>query len=453
MKQFLKVFRQIIVNILLLMIIGSCSPLNPVQPTQQTTEPIRQAKLHVEESIVKVIKGNDSASEVQYGGSANVWVNDKIEVGEGSRAILEFPGFLDVELYRKAQIRISDAKTESGGSISVGINQIQGHVGVSLNDLAHAQVTLETWNAVISTLENGTEFIVCAKPDVITCVEVLRGSAEVIAKGEKVTLKGGEASYIKIGEPPFSPICAPEIIFENWKISMRESADTPSVADVVNTLPQRPCKTQKNEMVEISAGTYQIGSERGDEFHSSPHPSLLDDFWIDTFEVTNIQYQNYMDETGSPPPEVWPANKWGHPVRGVTWDQASAYCDWANKRLPSEAEWEVAGRGNGPEAPLYPWGNDPQAGGEIAKLPLDDTYNAGAYSFNMSPFGVYDMAGNVWEWVGSPYESVQPGYQVLRGGRFGYIKDLTYREQVQPDDERYVLYAGFRCATNQMEDE
>jgi len=452
MKQFLKVFRQIIINTLSLLIIVSCSLPNSVQPTSRAAEPIQQAELNVEESKVKVIKRDDSESEVQYGGSANVWVDDKIEVDGSSRAILEFPGFLDVELYRNAQIQISDAKTESGGSIFVGINQIQGHVGISLNDLAHAQVTLETGDAVISTLENGTEFIVCAKPGVITCVEVLRGSAEVIAEGEKVTLKNGEASYIATGKPPAPPICAPKGIFDDWKIRMRESADTPTIAAVVASLPQEPCVAQSNEMVEISAGTYQIGSQRGDEFHSSPHPSLLNDFWIDKFEVTNIQYQNYMDKTGSPPPAVWPA-EWGHPVRGVTWDQASAYCDWANKRLPSEAEWEVAGRGNGPEAPLYPWGNDPQAGGEIASLPLEDTYNAGAFSFNVSPFGVYDMAGNVWEWVGNPYESVQTGYQVLRGGRFGYIKDLAYREQVRPDDERYVLYAGFRCATNQMEAE
>ena len=452
MEQFLMVLRPIAVNTLLLLIIVSCSPTNPVQPESVAAEPIRQAKLSVEESKVKVIKGDNSASEVQYGGSINVWEDDRIEVDEGSRAILEFPGFLDVELYRSAQILISDAKTESGGSIFVGINQEQGHVGVNLNDLAHAQVTLETGDAVISTLENGTEFIVCAKPNVITCVEVLRGSADVIAEGEKVTLKDGEASYIATGNPPVSPICAPELIFEDWKISMRESADTPAIAAVVANLPQRPCVTHSNEMVEISAGIYQIGSEREDEFHSSPLTIRLDGFWIDKFEVTNIQYQNYMDKTGSPPPAVWPY-EWGHPVRGVTWDQASEYCSWANKRLPSEAEWEVAGRGTGPDAPLYPWGDDPQAGGEIDELPLEDTYNAGAFSFNVSPVGVYDMAGNVWEWVGSPYENVQTGYKVLRGGRFGYLKDLAYREQAQPDDERFVRYAGFRCATNQMEEE
>ncbi|MGB7875216.1 MAG: SUMF1/EgtB/PvdO family nonheme iron enzyme, partial [Anaerolineales bacterium] len=178
----------------------------------------------------------------------------------------------------------------------------------------------------------------------------------------------------------------------------------------------------------------------------------LEKLWIDKYEVTNIQYQYYLDQVNGQQPVVWPA-EWGHPVRGVTWDQAAAYCGWAGKRLPTEAEWEVAGRGPGPDAPEYPWGNDSQAGGEIVKLPLEETYVVGTFPFNVSPFGVYDMAGNVWEWVGEPYESVQAGNQILRGGRFGFIKDMAYREQVSPDDERFVPYAGFRCATSQLEEE
>jgi formylglycine-generating enzyme required for sulfatase activity len=231
---------------------------------------------------------------------------------------------------------------------------------------------------------------------------------------------------------------------------MRESADTLPISKVVAGLPQRPCISK--EMAEISAGTYQIGSDRENEFHSGVRNISLENFWIDNYEVTNVQYQYYLDQTGSQSPAIWPA-EWAHPVRGVTWDQAVAYCAWANKRLPSEAEWEIAGRGSGPDAPLYPWGNDPQANGEIVKLPLEDTYGVGAFSFNMSPYGVYDMAGNVWEWVGEPYDSVQAGFQILRGSRFGFIKDLAYREQAEQDDERYVPYAGFRCATSQLEEE
>lgn len=173
-------------------------------------------------------------------------------------------------------------------------------------------------------------------------------------------------------------------------------------------------------------------------------------YWIDQYEVTNTQYEAFVNESGHAPPAVWPgeANK---PVAGITYSDADAYCAWAHKRLPSEAEWEVAARGPGPEPPLFPWGNDTQAGGLVYDLPLDTTYPVGSFSFNQSPFGVFDMAGNLWEWVGEPYAPVTQYYQVLRGGRFGFLQDMAHREQVQPNDERFVSVAGFRCAADQVE--
>lgn len=439
-----------------LFIVVSCAPPIATQPSMPaTTAGDYQAALTVVDSSIKLIKPQSAESEIQPGENVNVWVDDRIEVSADSRALLNFPEFLDVELYRNAQLLLTDAKLESGGAISVYLNQIQGHIGVSLIDRAHTRVTLETDDAVIKTLENGTEFIVCAAPGVITCVEVLKGSVEVTGQGEKVILKEGEASYIGTGQAPVPAICAPQTIFQDWKVSMRETADTLPISKVVAGFPQQPCIS--TEMAEIGAGVYQIGSDTENEFHSAIRDISLEKFWIDKYEVTNIQYQYYLDQVNGQQPAVWPVDwdsaEWGHPVRGVTWDQASAYCSWAGKRLPSEAEWEVAGRGPGPDAPVFPWGNDPQAGGEIVNLPLDETYVVGDYPFNVSPFGVYDMAGNVWEWVGEPYENVQAGIQILRGGRFGFIKDLTYREQTSPDDERYVPYTGFRCAMSQLEEE
>jgi len=456
MQKIRRLFCQIVLIILPLLIAASCAPPAVIQPAiAVTTADDYQAALTAVDSPIKLIKMQSTESEVQPGENVNVWVDDLIEVSGESRAFLKFPEFLDVELYRNAHLLLTDAKLESGGAISVYLNQIQGHVGVSLIDQAHTRVTLETDDAVIKTLENGTEFIVCAAPEIITCVEVLKGSVEVTGQGEKVILKEGEASYIATGEAPVLAICAPETIFEGWKVSMRESADTLPISKVVAGFPQEPCIS--TDMAEIGAGVYQIGSDRDNEFHSAVRNVSLEKFWIDKYEVTNVQYQYYLDQVNGQQPMVWPTGwdsaEWGHPVRDVTWDQAAAYCGWAGKRLPSEAEWELAGRGPGPDAPLYPWGNDSQAGGEIVKLPLDETYVVGIYPFNVSSFGVYDMAGNVWEWVGEPYESVQAGYQILRGGRFGFIKDLAYREQASSDDERFVPYAGFRCATSQLEEE
>jgi hypothetical protein len=185
MHKILSVFRQIVLITIPLLLATSCSPpvvVTPVIPVTNTDD--YQAALTAVDSPVKLIKKQNTESEVQPGENVNVLVNDLIEVSGESRAFLNFPEFLDVELYRNAHLMLTDAKLESGGAISVYLNQIQGHVDVSLKDRAHTKVTLETGDAVIKTLENGTEFIVCAAPGIITCVEVLKGSVSP-AKGKK----------------------------------------------------------------------------------------------------------------------------------------------------------------------------------------------------------------------------------------------------------------------------
>jgi serine/threonine protein kinase len=202
-------------------------------------------------------------------------------------------------------------------------------------------------------------------------------------------------------------------------------------------------------MVEVKSGAYEVGLTPTDGYHSDPMNLNLNGYWIDQYQITAEQYQKFLSETGTESPNAVGEGK--HPVRGVTWDQAVAYCSWANKRLPTEAEWEAAGRGPGQNPQLYPWGNDPKAGGNVASLPDQDTYEVGAFPFNVSPFGVYDMVGNIWEWVGEPYASIPAGSKILRGGRFGLpILDLAYRLSVGSDDTRYVKFAGFRCATDQV---
>jgi len=204
-------------------------------------------------------------------------------------------------------------------------------------------------------------------------------------------------------------------------------------------------------MVQVEAGSYQVGLSPADDHHVAPTTIDLPSFWIDQYLVINAKYQQFMTETGAPPPEIWPGLG-DHPVTGVTWDQALAYCQWVHKRLPTEAEWEAAGRGPGSSPQPYPWGNEVTADGQALKLPDSDTYPVGTQSFNKSPFGVFDMVGNVWEWVGEPYASGQEGFKFLRGGRYGLpINDLAYRLAVPPGDTRYVKYAGFRCAADQVQ--
>ena len=230
-----KIFRRSILIVIPVLIAVSCVPPSVIQPPMSaSTADDYQADLTAVESTVKVISAESIETEVPQGGNVNVWVDDRIDVGGGSRAILNFPDFLDVELYRSAQLHLADAKLESGGAISVHLDQYKGHVGVSLRDRAHTRVTLATEDAVIKTLENGTEFIVCANPGVITCVGVLKGSIEVVAQGKKEILRAGEASYIRPGQPPVSAICAPQTIFQDWKVRMRDSSDTLPISKVVD---------------------------------------------------------------------------------------------------------------------------------------------------------------------------------------------------------------------------
>lgn len=205
-----------------------------------------------------------------------------------------------------------------------------------------------------------------------------------------------------------------------------------------------------DRMVLIPAGTYEVGTKDiTDEYHVTSTTVKLDDFWIDQYQTTNAEYERYLAASGAPEPIVWPGEA-DHPVVGVTWDQALTYCQWMNKRLPDEAEWEAAGRGPGTNPPLYPWGNDPSADGQTISLPNDNTYAVGTLSFNKSPSGVFDMLGNIWEWVGRPYAIGQEGFKILRGGRYGLLLDLSYRLPVAPEDTRYIKYAGFRCAADQV---
>jgi formylglycine-generating enzyme required for sulfatase activity len=199
--------------------------------------------------------------------------------------------------------------------------------------------------------------------------------------------------------------------------------------------PSAPLPVSRG-MVKVDPGTFQLGSGLS---------VALGEYWIDAYEVTNEDYQEFLDRTGGDPPAGWdggalPAGKEDHPVHGVTWDQASAYCEWIGKRLPAETEWEAAARG--PYAWLYPWGNE--EGG--VPLPTDDTYPVGSIPENRSFYGAFDMAGNVWEWVQDPYNPVSGTDQVIRGGAYNFLNDMLERLEGDPTSPLMNGDTGFRCA-------
>jgi formylglycine-generating enzyme required for sulfatase activity len=225
------------------------------------------------------------------------------------------------------------------------------------------------------------------------------------------------------------------------------------IPSATGRLPTEPLLPLPTNMVQLFAGTYEVGRDPADNYHAAVQKIQLDSFWIDQYQATNADYQQYLAKTGATIPLIWPPKPGHekHPVRGVTWDQADAYCKWEDKRLPTEAEWEAAGRGR--DAFLYPWGNEPTAEGQTVNLPGQDTYEVGTQAFNKSPFEVFDMVGNVWEWVGNPYpnSNIPEGKRILHGSNFGNdIFDLAFRVIIAPDDAGYIYDVGFRCAASQV---
>jgi hypothetical protein len=177
----------------------------------------------------------------------------------------------------------------------------------------------------------------------------------------------------------------------------------------------------------------------------------LEAFHLDTFEVTNAEYDAFVQTIGAPGATSWPggqapSDKADHPVKGVEYDWADAYCRSLAKRLPTEAEWEAAARGT--EALLYPWG------GERSAVDIDTagTRPVGS-SGNVGPFGVQDLVGSVWEWVGEPYEGVADGQRIRHGGENGRVRDgSAMRQPVDPANESVVAETGFRCAAVDVSD-
>jgi gamma-glutamyl hercynylcysteine S-oxide synthase len=231
---------------------------------------------------------------------------------------------------------------------------------------------------------------------------------------------------------------------------------------------------QGPEMVRVEAGAYEIGAPDGGFAYDNERPRHrveLEPFWIDRTPVTNAAYTRFMEETGAEPPMYWQRDGDGGwvrtamgrtepvdprlPVIHVSWHEADAFARWAGKRLPTEAEWEVAARGaNRDRANLDQFSFGPSP--------------AGAYADAASECGALQMLGDVWEWTSSDF-TAHPGfeafpypeysevffgdtYKVLRGGAWATRRDVirtSFRNWDLP--ERRQIFAGIRCARDESE--
>ncbi|MGH7257529.1 MAG: formylglycine-generating enzyme family protein [Nitrospiraceae bacterium] len=226
-------------------------------------------------------------------------------------------------------------------------------------------------------------------------------------------------------------------------------------------------------MASVPEGPFSMGSDGNQalEDERPRHDVWLDAFLIDLFEVTTAQYASFLADQQRPAPWQWeavdPTIHHDRPVIGVDWHDADAYCRWAGKRLPTEAEWEKAARGT--DDRWYPWGNqDPTDARANFALGARFSYSqvlmpVDQYESGRSPSGLHHMAGNVWEWTQDWYETsyyeqgpprnpigpAQGQFKVLRGGSWSDLPKylLTYGRFKLPPGTRNS-YTGFRCASS-----
>jgi formylglycine-generating enzyme required for sulfatase activity len=241
--------------------------------------------------------------------------------------------------------------------------------------------------------------------------------------------------------------------------------------------PREPTSTShlafEPEMILIPAGEFLMGSDPqqdggADDDEQPQHRLYVPEFYLAKTPVTNAQYQVFVAATGRAAPQGWtnrapPRGAEDHPVVHVSWYEARDYCQWLTEvtgrryGLPSEAEWEKGARGT--DGRLYPWGNQWEATRcNSSERDLGMTTSVSSYPQSASPYGVLDMAGNVWEWTRSLWGTnpEQPDYRcpyrptdgrenldagdekgrVLRGGAFNDLLRVVrcaYRDGDSPN--------------------
>ena len=290
---------------------------------------------------------------------------------------------------------------------------------------------------------------------VITCIAlvVIGGSLHVVKLG---SIRMGEmralATYNLKEESTRIRAAGEDIAIHEQNEERKNQSAGYTVAEA-EALLSREQWQELDSTVVIPAGKFLMGTDlkNADAASHPQHLVNLKTYRIDKYLVTNAQYARFIAATGHRPPSDWKNGKIQqgvllHPVTLVNWYDAAAYAKWAGKRLPTEAEWEKAARGI--DGRRWPWGNEMDPGR------LNTYYNVGsasdvtAYANGVSPYGVFDMAGNVDEWVEDdflPYKGTDAASDVFQGkvARVLDAKDRAMKiSDMVPVNRQYKVLRG-----------
>ena len=272
-------------------------------------------------------------------------------------------------------------------------------------------------------------------------------------------------------------VLIPFVLLSCRMVSKDANTPTPVPGIISTPLPVEITDPKGVSMRLVPAGEFTMGSDSDSDLRNAAHLVHLDAFYMDTYEVTNALYESCVRSGVCDPPHeaksYFRPSYYGNPqfddfpVIYVDWTMAKTYCEiWRGARLPTEAEWEKAARGT--DGRSYPWGEgircdqanydgDP----DFALYCVGETSAVGSYEDSKSPHGLYDMAGNVFEWTSSlnqsyPYDAAdgredptRGGSRVIRGGAWSQgpnDQQVFYRSWVGPD--QYESEIGFRCASS-----
>lgn len=245
----------------------------------------------------------------------------------------------------------------------------------------------------------------------VTCVvlALVGGTIHVVQLGANRMAELKASGGFDREDPTKNVRAAGEDLFRNQQHEHKITHKVTYTMDEADALLPSKQWAILEETVLVPTGKFNMGTDnlKTDAQNRPAHPVYVPAFYIDKYPTTNAQYAQFVAQTNRRVPLNWNEGKFKaekvlHPVTMVTWFDAKAYCEWAGKRLPTEAEWEKAARGE--DGRRWPWGNI------MDTKRLNNYYNVGhttsvfTYENGVSPYGVYDMAGNVQEWVFDSFE-------------------------------------------------